>query len=170
MKYFITEILKNENTPFEINETADFSALISRHHEIRKISPVNVTGTGELSGEEVVFKLKIKCDIILPCALTLDDVNYHMDIETTEYFTFKANAQEEDYDYDMNIVKGQVIELAPIVWQNIIVNIPLRVVSDNAYEKIQKQGKNWQIVDENSGNNEDKIDPRFSVLKDLLKK
>lgn len=168
MKYLINEIIRRGNTPFEINETYDFSALISNHSDIRKISPVKITGKGQLSGEEVIFTLNIKCDLILPCAITLDDVNYHMDINTTEYFSFKENVSEVDFDYDINIVKGQFIELAPVIWQNIIVNIPLRVVSENAYEKMQRKGDNWQIVDDNQ--KDDFIDPRFAKLKDLLKK
>lgn len=168
MKYYLHELIKRGSTPFEIDETVDFSNIASLHHEIRKISPVKITGIGQLTGQDIVFKLNICCDLILPCALTLDDVNYHMDINTTEYFTFKETAKEEDYDYDINIVKGQVIELAPIIWQNIIVNIPLRVVSENAYERMHKHGDNWEIVD--SKNQDDSIDPRFSILKDLLKK
>src|SRR5690554_1776530 len=146
MKYYINEIIKNGNSPFEINETCDFSELISTHSDIRKISPVKITGEGRLSGENVIFTLNITCDIILPCALTLDDVNYHMEINTTEYFTFKQYAQEADYDYDINIVKGAYIELASVIWQNILVNVPLRVVSKNAHERIKKKGDNWQIV------------------------
>ncbi len=166
MKYFISELVKRGNTPFEINEIIDFSSVSASHHEIRRISPVTITGTGQLSGEDVVFNLNITCDLVLPCALTLDDVNYHMDINTIEYFTFKEHAREEDYDYDINVVKGQFIELAPVIWQNIIVNIPLRVVSENAYERMNAKGENYSVIDES----EDKIDPRFSVLKDLIKK
>jgi len=168
LKYYIKELIKHGTKPFEIKETVDFSSIASLHHEIRKITSVIITGTGQLSGEDVIFDLNIKCDLVLPCALTLDDVNYHMDIHTKEFFTFKEHAKEEDYEDDVTIVKGQAIEIAPVVWQNIIVNIPLRVISENAYERMQKQGDNWQIVDEND--QENKIDPRFSVLKDLLKK
>ncbi len=168
MKYNINELMKHGQTPFKVNETVDFSSIASKHHDIRKIYPVKITGTGQLSGEDVVFDLNIKCDVVLPCALTLEDVNYHMDINTKEYFTFKEYAKEEDYDFDMNIVTGHVIELANVVWQNIVVNIPIRVVSENADEKMQKEGKNWEIVDEN--NKKKEIDPRFSKLKDLLKK
>ncbi|QVK19030.1 DUF177 domain-containing protein [Mycoplasmatota bacterium] len=168
MKYYINELMKHGTTPFEINESVDFSSIASQHHEIRKMSKVVIAGKGQLSGEDVIFDLNIKCDLILPCALTLEDVKYHMDFDTKEFFTFKEHAKEEDYDYDMTIVKGQTIEIAPVIWQNIIVNIPQRVVSENAYNKMPKEGENWQIVDEN--NQENKIDPRFSILKDLLKK
>ncbi len=168
MKYYINELVKRGQMPFEINEKVDFSSVASLHHEIRKISPVQILGQGQLMGEDVIFDLNIKCDLVLPCALTLDDVPYHMDINTKEFFTFKENAKEEDYDYDMNIIKAKFIELAPVVWQNIVVNIPIRVLSENAYERVKRQGDNWQIVDEN--NQEKIIDPRFSILKDLLKK
>ncbi len=168
MKYNISELIKNGNEPFDVNEKVDFSSIASLHHEVRKITPVSIIGKGQLTGENVLFNLNIKCELILPCALTLVDVNYPIDIHTEEVFTFKEGAKEVDYDEDINIVKGNFIELAPVIWQNIIVNIPIRVISDNAYERVQKQGDNWQLVKED--NQENDIDPRFAVLKDLLKK
>ncbi|NLC94725.1 MAG: DUF177 domain-containing protein [Bacilli bacterium] len=170
MKYYINQLIKEGTEPFEINETVDFSEVAQTHREIRRISPVKITGTGKLSGTEVIFDLHISCDVVLPCALTLDDVNYHMEIDTIEYFTFKEDAKEEDYDFDMNIVKGPVIELAPVIWQNIVVNIPLRVVSEHAYEKIKKEGADYKIFTEEEFEKEKSIDPRFAILKDLLNK
>ncbi|MDF2699340.1 MAG: hypothetical protein K0Q49_896 [Haloplasmataceae bacterium] len=168
MKYSINQLIKHGNEPFEINETVDFSSIAAQHHEIRKISPVTIIGKGQLSGTTVIFDLNIKCELVLPCALTLDDVIYPLVIDTQEIFSFAENAKESDFEDDVIIVKGQFIELIQIIWQNIIVNIPLRVVSENAYERLQRKGENWQIVDED--NQEEKIDPRFAVLKDLFKK
>lgn len=168
MKYYISELIKHGNEPFEVNEKVDFSSIASLHHEIRKITPVSIIGNGQLSGENVIFNINIKCELVLPCALTLVDVNYPLDIQTEEIFTFKEGAKDEDCEDDINIVKGKFIELAPVIWQNIIVNIPIRVISENAYERVQKQGDNWQLVNED--NQENNIDPRFAVLKDLFKK
>ena len=72
----------------------------------------------------------------------------------------------------MTIIKGQVVELAPVVWQNIVVKIPLRVVTPEAYEKIKTQGENFEIVSDDITTSDDrnKIDPRFAKLKELLDK
>lgn len=168
MKYQIKQLIKNGSEPFQVNEKIDFSKVALEHNEIRKISPVLVIGTGQLSNTNVIFDLNIKCDLILPCALTLDDVLYKLDINTKEIYSFKEGAKEEDFDYDISIVKGQTIEIASIIWQNIVLNIPLRVISEGAYERMQRSGDNWQIIQ--ADNQEAKIDPRFAVLKDLLKK
>jgi uncharacterized protein len=168
LKYSINQLIKNGSEPFKIDETVDFSNVAELHHEIRKISKVSITGTGQLSGKNVLFDLNIVCELTLPCALTLVDVLYPLNIKTREIFTFDETVKEEDLDDDVTIVKGQTIELAPIIWQNIVLHIPLRVVSENARERMPKSGENWELVDEN--NQENQIDPRFAILKDLLKK
>lgn len=168
MNYTISQLLKYGNEPFEVNETVDFTKVAEQHHEIRKISKVNITGTGQISNKMIIFNLKITCDVTLPCAVTLVDVVYPLNIDTKEFFSFDEYAKEEDFEEDVTIVKGQKVELAPIVWQNIVVHIPLRVVSKDAYERIEKSGDNFEIIDEK--NKEDQIDPRFAKLKDLLNK
>ena len=59
------------------------------------------------------------------------------------------------------------LELKEFLWQNIVVEIPLRVVSDHAYDKEYK-GNGWRLVTEEdkkvSGNKS------LEVLKQLLEK
>jgi uncharacterized protein len=170
MKYPINQLLKHGNEPFEVDETVDFSSIAEKHHEIRAISDVIIRGTGRINNKMIIFDLNISCELTLPCAITLEDVNYPIDIQTTEYFTYDDLAKEEDFEDDVTIIKGQFVELAPVVWQNIIVHIPLRVVSKNAYERIETSGKNFELIEKTDNEEVEHIDPRFAKLKDLLNK
>lgn len=169
MKYPLNQILKNGNEPFPIHEVVDFSNIAREHHEIRKISDVVINGTGVVNNKMIIFDLNIKCDLTLPCAITLEDVIYPLDIQTKEFFSFDEYAKEDDFTEDVTIIKGQMVELAPVIWQNIIVNIPLRVISEKAYDRIKTSGENYEIhFGEKKA--EAAIDPRFAKLKDLLNK
>lgn len=172
MKYPLNQLLNYGNEPFDIDETVDFSAIAKTHHEIRRISDVFIQGTGRVNGRMIIFDLNIRCDVTLPCAITLEDVVYPMDIHTREYFSFDEFAKEEDFEDDVTIIKGQMVELAPVVWQNIVVHIPLRVLSPKAYEKMKREGENYEIVDQTTqaSKDSDEIDPRFAKLKQLLDK
>ena len=80
-------------------------------------------------GEEFVFYLNIECILKLQCALTLKEMDYHMILDVEETFTsYKSE--------DNNIIEGITIDLLPIIWSNIILEKPMRVVSENAYNEI----------------------------------
>ena len=58
------------------------------------------------------------------------------------------------------------IDLLPIIWQNILVEVPIRVVSPDIEEE-NIYGDGWKFI--TTEEEEDKeIDPRLSKLKDLL--
>lgn len=164
MKWTIAQLLKLRNEPFVIEETIDFSEVAKLNSDIRKISKVTITGQGQQVGQKVIFDLNIQCVVTLSCAITLDDVEYPINIITREIFSFDENDHEDE---DIIIVKGKTVELAPIIWQSIVLEIPLRVISKGAYDKVKRKGSNWELIEENE--QEEQLDPRFAVLKDLFK-
>ncbi|ERJ13566.1 YceD family protein [Haloplasma contractile] len=168
MKWTIAQLKKLGRDPFEVNETVNYSDIAKQHHDIRKISDVTITGTGQVMRESVMFNLNIQCELTLGCALTLEDVKYPINIDTQEIFSWDENADDENED--IVVVKGLTVEIAPIIWQNIVLNIPIRVVAEGAHERMKRKGSDWQIVDENESlEKQEKIDPRFAVLKNLFK-
>lgn len=164
MKWTIAQLLKFRDKPFVIDEKIDFSEVAKFNTDIRSISKVHITGQGQQVGQKVVFDLNIQCVVTLSCAITLDNVKYPINIKTREIFSFDENDYEDE---DIIIVKGKTVELAPIIWQNIVLEIPLRVISEGAYDKVDKKGSDWELTEENE--QEEQLDPRFAVLKDLFK-
>ena len=56
-----------------------------------------------------------------------------------------------------------------MVFENIMLEVPMRVVKDDA--NIKSEGKGWRILDNSASdtNDEDYIDPRLAKLKDYFK-
>ncbi len=141
MKWTTFELIKLENTNNQIDEKIDLSGYIE-DTDIIKISPVNVTGDFEIfDAEEFIFYLDIKCTLTMACAITLKEVEYKMDLSVEEVFTTYKND-------DSNIIDGITIDLLPIIWSNIILEKPLRVVSENAYENVDFENTEFEPDDE----------------------
>ncbi|AIO19557.1 hypothetical protein KQ51_01683 [Candidatus Izimaplasma bacterium HR1] len=137
MKWTTHELMKLENIDNQINETIDLSELIS-NTDIIRINQVEVTGDFEIyDGEEFIFYLDIKCTLVLPCAITLDEVEYPVDLSVEEVFTTYK-------DTDSNVIDGITIDLLPIIWSNILLDKPMRVVSEQAHDKIDFENTEFE--------------------------
>lgn len=87
-----------------------------------------------------MFNLHIEGSMTLPCALTLEDVEYPFSVDTVEIFVLDSALYEEGDDEIL--VTGTTVELAPVILQNIMLEKPLRVVKEGAYEEMKNKGSN----------------------------
>lgn len=126
--------------------------------DIRRISPVKVIGYVYNNEEELELSITIKGTMVLPCARTLKDVNYPFNIEINDVI-----GQNSDNSLEIN---QNTLDIFPIVWQNILVDVPLRVLAPDAKEEPIK-GDGWRLITEDDKKEE--IDPRLSKLKDYFK-
>lgn len=156
----ITELLTSQVDSILIDEIITIPSEYLENTEIRKISDVIVKGKVYYEDLEYQVSLNIKCDLVLPCSVSLKDVDYKIDININEIIS------EDDEKVEKNDkIVNNCIDLLSIVWQNILVEIPLRVVSpDVKEENIYKDG--WKFITNEEENEE--IDPRLSKLKDFL--
>ena len=67
-----------------------------------------------------VFNIHIEGTLILECALTLEEVPYQVVIDTVEVF-------DKIVDEEVNYIEKNTIDLLPIVWENILVEKPMKV-------------------------------------------
>ena len=103
----------------------------------------------------------------LPCALTLEDVEYPFSVDTVEIFVLDSALYEEGDDEIL--VTGTTVELAPVILQNIMLEKPLRVVKEGAYEEMKKQGIEFESEEDlHESEPVQEIDPRLAVLSKLL--
>ena len=126
--------------------------------DIRRISPVKVIGYVYNNEEELELSITIKGTMVLPCARTLKDVNYPFNIEINDVI-----GQNSDNSLEIN---QNTLDIFPIVWQNILVDVPLRVLAPDAKEE-SIEGDGWRLITEDDKKEE--IDPRLSKLKDYFK-
>lgn len=160
--------------PFAFNEVVHVTDLEALNNDIRKIDPVKVTGTCFMQGDQIIFSFDINGQVILPCARTLVDVPYALQLHATELFTTSAHVDDMDKDDDVHFINGEVLDLMPLIKENILLDIPYRVFSKDVknHEQVVK-GKGWAVVSEqmNQKKNKDEketIDPRLQKLSLLL--
>jgi uncharacterized protein len=154
MKWTIQELVKLANIDNTYNEIIDFSDKIDKT-DIVKITPVIVKGDFEIyDGEEFIFYSSVKCKITMECAITLKEVEVDLDFEVED--TFSTYEDENNYS-----IEGITIDLLPIIWSNILLEKPMRVLSEDAYENFDLG--NTEFEDEEDTQN------AFAKLKDYEK-
>ena len=129
-----------------------------KNTDIRRISPVKVEGYIFNNEEDFELNITIKGTMILPCARTLKDVEYPFSSEIDEII-----GENDDNSLEINQNR---LDIFPIVWQNILVDVPLRVLAPDAKEELTS-GNGWRLITEDT--DEEEIDPRLAKLKDYIK-
>ena len=128
-----------------------------KNTDIRRISPVKVEGYIFNNEEDFELNITIKGTMILPCARTLKDVEYPFSSEIDEII-----GENDDNSLEINQNR---LDIFPIVWQNILVDVPLRVLAPDASDE-PASGDGWRLITEDT--NEEVIDPRLAKLKDYI--
>lgn len=164
MKWSINQLnqLVHKGT-ITIDEVVDVSDIKELDKTIREISPVHVTGRGDLSSTKITFHLTISGNMILPCSRTLVDVKFPFEIDTTETFLLRQTSDFETEE-DVHQVQGEIVDLIPIIKENILLEIPIQIFCDdsNSENAAPLSGKDWELITEDDKKN--KIDPRLAGL------
>jgi|SRR5690625_210170 len=169
MKFSIAQLRKSAHQEaFVFDENVDVSDLEEMNNDIRKIDTVNVTGQCYIQGEQFVFHLHIEGSMILPCARTLADVPYTLNVQADEVFT--TSPYDADEENEIYPAEGEIIDLTPYIKEHIILNIPFRVYSEDALnsENTLSKGQGWKLVTEEE-KPDTAVDPRLKKLESLLK-
>lgn len=169
IKFSVTEIRNTAaQEPSHFTGDVDVSDLASEeNNDIRKIGNVHVNGLYTVDGEEIIFSFTITGKMILPCARTLVDVPYPFSIKATEIFSTSQYLDEEDEKDGVHQVLEEMLDLTPYIKENIILETPYRVFSD---EKPIEKGSGWELYQEDKMKEEKEasIDPRLAKLQQLL--
>lgn len=130
MKWSVSQLRKLTTNPYHFSLEIDFSNEAEQVEDIQSIGIALVEGTISRVDDDIFrCTYHLKVELVLSCSLTLEPVNYLMDLEQEDLIGY-AN---EKYD-DVVEISGNTVDLNAIVWDNIIVNIPIRIVRDDAYE------------------------------------
>ena len=160
MNIDLTKLIGREIDEIEINDTISISKELLEGTDIKDISKVDIKGNITENGESYDLNLNIKCNLTLTCSVSLKDVNYPIDIDINEIISQTG----ENLENFCKIINNS-IDLVPIIWQNILVEVPIRVVSPDIKEE-NIYGDGWKFITKEEENKE--IDPRLEKLKDFL--
>ncbi|HLS08737.1 YceD family protein [Lentibacillus sp.] len=168
MKFSLGQIKRNgSNEPFAFDDQVDVSELETMNNDIREIGSVHVSGTAMDQGDDIMFTFTIAGTMILPCARTLVDVPYPFEINTVEIFS-ESPYEKDDSDDDIHPIDKEVLDLTPLIKENILLAVPYRVFSDDedAISQAPIEGDGWEFISEDK--KEQKPDPRLKKLESLL--
>ena len=126
--------------------------------DIKAITPVKVKGYLYNNEENYSLEITVSGEMILSCARTLKDVKYPFNINIEEVIG-------ENDDNSLEIIQNRV-DIFPIIWQNILVEVPLRVLHPDSKEE-SLEGDGWRFVTEDDIKEE--IDPRLAKLSEYNK-
>ena len=165
MKWTLSQLQKHRRKEFPIDEIVNLDEIKKIDPTIREVSPMHIKGRADIDSSKVTFHLNIEGHLILPCSRTLVDVNYPIDVETTETFLLKG--LEYETDEEVHQVKGDVIDLTPVLQEILLLEVPIQVFCDegSSEEGAPQSGKDWEVIHEVK---KDKIDPRLAGLAKLL--
>lgn len=104
---------------------------------IRRIENLHVSGTISIDyADEIVNDLTVTGDFILPCAVSLEDVLYPINVKIEE----NIGKFEDFYNKNKN-----TLDILPFIWENIVSEVPIRVVKDE-YKNFKQSGNGWEVI------------------------
>lgn len=139
----------------DINENLSFTKKDLESTELIDLKNVKVIGQIYKSDiNSYILNLNIKGKMVLPCSRTLKPTDYEFEVEIDE------DLEENDEKLKKN---QKTIDIFPIIWENILMEIPIRIINPKA-EDLNIKGNGWELItdSENKGHNS------LAKLKDLL--
>ena len=123
---------------------------------MEKLNDVKIRGKVYINlADEVILKANLSGTMILLDAIDSSEIEYPFNIEIEENLT-----DNDEY----NLEKTQnTLDIMNILWQNIVLEVPMRVVKKEN-ENVSLQGEGWELISDDTK----KVDPRLSPLMDLL--
>ena len=117
----------------EINEEIIIPEDYYQKMDIIRMSLVRVDGKVFInSSEEIELDANLKGTFILPCAISLEEVEYDFDVVIEEII-------------DENKINNEIsLALLDILWENIVLEVPMKVVKEGINSNNIK-GEGWEL-------------------------
>jgi uncharacterized protein len=140
MNIDITRLRNKIDSILDIDFTYSFSEEELKNTDIRKLDNVSIKGyIRRNSLDEYELNINIVGTMVLECAITLKDVNYDFNIEIDD----NLDRLLEENDKKIQ----NTIDIFPIIWENILLEVPMKVVSEDA--SLEKtEGDGWKLITE----------------------
>ena len=146
--------LRKLRMPYHFEEELDLSDELNDFEDIISVSNCKVKGEIRERGTDTyLIHFDINVDLIMQCAVTLEEVPYHIETTADELFS-NDETLEEAFS-----IEGQTIDTSEAVLTNILIAKPMTIVAE---------GVEFESDEEPEEESEEKINPAFASLKDLL--
>lgn len=125
MKWSSEQLLKLAHQGLTFSETVDYTSLLTGNDDILAISPAKIDGEYTFEDPDFIFDLTIQVTLTMACSKTLKPVEVPLYIEVEEVFSHFVGE-------DSRLIEQNTVDLYPIVWSNIYLEKPLKVVHPEA--------------------------------------
>ena len=160
MNIDITRLKSGIDSQVEIDMLYSFDKEMLKKTDIISLDNISVKGyITSNSIDDYDHDVNVDGIMVLPSSLTLEPTDYKFSIK------IEGNIDELLKEINETLKKNQnTIDILPIIWENILMEIPIRVVGDKN-QNLQMEGDGWKLITEE----EKKLNPELQKLKDLLK-
>ena len=150
MKWAVAQ-LKKLKKPYAFEYNFDLMSALTNSGDIIACNSCHGEGVmHEYQIDDYQFDLVINAELIMQCAVSLEEVLVPLKFETSVRFTYDDDDSSDNY-----LIDKETVDLDEAVLSEIILNVPYRVVKEG-YENL--------FTDEVE---EEPINPSFQILKDL---
>ncbi|MHC5269915.1 YceD family protein [Enterococcus sp. LJL98] len=181
MKWSLLELRKYQEEPLVFQEVLNLKEeLLSREKEIIDLGPVEVQGLVTVSPREYLLHYTVKTVITLPSTRSLEPVAIPMSFTVDEVFMTTEQFQQIDdlvKAEEILILETQTLDLDESVADNILLEIPLQVLSEEEEKATHyPSGNDWAVYSEadyermKESQAETQMDPRLAKLSNLFEK
>lgn len=159
MNIDITSLKNHFEKNIILDTTYTFSKEEVKDTDINELKPITIKGYLSMNAlDQIEIDILVTGIMVLTCAKTLKPVPYP--------FSFKIEGEIEEILEEMgeSVRKNEnTIDLLPIIWENILTEVPMRVVSDDISD-FKEEGNGWKVITEEK----QRTNPELEKLKDLL--
>ncbi len=139
----LTKLQCRKVNNLEYHDVITLDESLYKNTDIIRLNPIDVDiNINRVTDYSYYMHLVLKGIMILPCSISLKEVEYPFNIETDVKL---SNNDEEDLEYVK--INQNSIDIIPIIWQNIVLEIPLKVVSDDLDGSVTS-GDGWKLIRE----------------------
>ena len=154
MIFDLTRLNSNIDSSVDINKDYKFS---KEQLENTELIELNCHIEGAIT-KNLQNELWLDCYLdgvmILPCAITLKPTKYEFSVDINDSFDNLFEKNDKNY--------SNSIDIFPIIWENILMEIPMRVVSESAHD-VKLSGDGWKLITD-----EDNTSSPLAELEDLF--
>lgn len=153
----ISKLQSGSLNKLEFNENFTFSEEDLKEAGIQRVKDITAKGTVlRVSDDTYHIEMNIKGTIVLLCSRSLEEVDYPVNINIDKTITEGIETDEKP------IILQNSLDIFSIVWENIVTEVPLRVIKEDA--TFITKGEGWSLMEEG----EKLEDNPFSDLKSML--
>ena len=160
MKFDLTRLKSGIDNFISVDIKYEFSKEELENSDLLELNNVHIKATITKNNfDEYEINGNITGEMVLPCSVTLKPVKIPLN---TKFDVNIANFIEETEE--KSIICENILDIFPIIWENILMEIPMKVVSDDVSNQTMR-GDGWKFVSEKD---DGQTNPEFEKLKELL--